>query len=42
MTSNGFGGCIVALIPGDLIHAVQQPVEQQYEAKTGIKETFYV
>ncbi|PVP59961.1 galactokinase, partial [Salmonella enterica subsp. enterica serovar Mbandaka] len=42
MTGGGFGGCVVALIPEDLVPAVQQAVAQQYEAKTGIKETFYV
>ena len=41
MTGGGFGGCIVALIP-HLVPAVQQAVAEQYEAKTGIKETFYV
>ena len=42
MTGGGFGGCIVALVPEDLVPAVQKAVEEQYEAKTGIKETFYV
>nr|AAA27113.1 galactokinase (galK) (EC 2.7.1.6) [Salmonella enterica subsp. enterica serovar Typhimurium] len=42
MTGGGFGGCVVALIPEDLVPAVRQAVAQQYEAKTGIKETFYV
>ncbi|ENS4589243.1 galactokinase, partial [Salmonella enterica] len=42
MTGGGFGGCVVALIPEDRVPAVQQAVAQQYEAKTGIKETFYV
>ena len=42
MTGGGFGGCIVALIPEELVPAVQQAVAEQYEAKTGIKETFYV
>lgn len=42
MTGGGFGGCIVALVPEALVPVVQQAVEQQYEAKTGIKETFYV
>jgi DnaJ-domain-containing protein 1 len=37
-----FGGCIVALILEELVPAVQQAVAEQYEAKTGIKETFYV
>jgi galactokinase len=42
MTGGGFGGCIVALVPEDLVPAVKQAVEEQYESKTGIKETFYV
>lgn len=42
MTGGGFGGCIVALIPEDLVPAVEKAVADQYEAKTGIKETFYV
>lgn len=42
MTGGGFGGCVVALVPEELVPVVQQAVEQQYEAKTGIKETFYV
>ena len=42
MTGGGFGGCIVALVPEALVPEVKQAVESQYEAKTGIKETFYV
>ena len=42
MTGGGFGGCIVALVPEELVPAVQDAVTKQYEAKTGIKETFYV
>ena len=42
MTGGGFGGCIVALVPEDLVSAVKQAVAEQYESKTGIKETFYV
>ena len=42
MTGGGFGGCIVALVPEELVDTVQQAVAAQYEAKTGIKETFYV
>ncbi|WP_435929574.1 galactokinase [Dryocola sp. BD613] len=42
MTGGGFGGCIVALIPEELVPAVEKAVAEQYEAKTGIKETFYV
>ncbi|WHS97641.1 galactokinase [Pantoea sp. SGAir0180] len=42
MTGGGFGGCIVALMPLELVEQVQAAVASQYEAKTGIKETFYV
>ena len=42
MTGGGFGGCIVALVPEELVTPIQQAVAAQYEAKTGIKETFYV
>ncbi len=42
MTGGGFGGCVVALVPQALVPAVEDAVAQQYEAKTGIKETFYV
>ncbi len=42
MTGGGFGGCVVALVPEALVDEVKQAVESQYQAKTGIKETFYV
>ncbi|BAN95615.1 galactokinase [Plautia stali symbiont] len=42
MTGGGFGGCIVALMPTDLVDQVKTAVAQQYEAQVGIKETFYV
>ena len=42
MTGGGFGGCVVALVPEALVDDVKQAVESQYQAKTGIKETFYV
>ncbi|WP_318386791.1 galactokinase, partial [Enterobacter sp.] len=42
MTGGGFGGCIVALVPEAIVPDVKAAVEAQYEAKTGIKETFYV
>ncbi|MCM2679584.1 galactokinase [Echinimonas agarilytica] len=42
MTGGGFGGCIVALMPHDLVDPVRKAVAEQYEAKTGLKETFYV
>lgn len=42
MTGGGFGGCVVALVPESLVPTVKQAVAHHYEAKTGIKETFYV
>ncbi len=42
MTGGGFGGCVVALVPEALVPVVKHAVAQQYEAQTGIKETFYV
>ncbi|MDI9220965.1 galactokinase [Pantoea sp. EA-12] len=42
MTGGGFGGCIVALMPTDLVDQVKAAVAEKYEAQTGIKETFYV
>ncbi len=42
MTGGGFGGCVVALVPQALVPVIEQAVASEYEAKTGIKETFYV
>jgi len=42
MTGGGFGGCIVALIPEELVDYVRHAVESEYFAQTGLKETFYV
>ncbi|WP_459176182.1 galactokinase [Ewingella americana] len=42
MTGGGFGGCIVALIPVDLVDSVRETVAREYPAQTGLKETFYV
>ncbi|BDH46625.1 galactokinase [Salmonella enterica subsp. enterica serovar Choleraesuis] len=42
MTGGGFGGCIVALVPEDMVEDVRTAVANQYQAQTGIKETFYV
>ncbi|WON76036.1 galactokinase [Serratia sp. UGAL515B_01] len=43
MTGGGFGGCIVALMPLNLVEPVRVAVAQQYPLKTnGLKETFYL
>lgn len=42
MTGGGFGGCIVVLAPQDKVEAVRQIIAENYQAKTGLKEDFYV
>lgn len=42
MTGGGFGGCVVAPGAGRAGPRHSDAVAKQYEAKTGIKETFYV
>ena len=42
MTGGGFGGCVVALVPAELVDAVQRAVEAQYENATGLKASIYV
>jgi len=42
MTGGGFGGCVVALVPQELVPVIEQAVAKEYQAKTDIKETFYV
>lgn len=42
MTGGGFGGCIVALAPKDKVDAVRQIIAENYEKRTGLKESFYV
>ena len=42
MTGGGFGGCIVAVMPPQLVEPVKAAVEAQYQAVTGLKESIYV
>lgn len=42
MTGGGFGGCLVALVPHDLVASVQAVVDANYEAQTGLKAAIYV
>ncbi|WP_130834444.1 galactokinase [[Erwinia] mediterraneensis] len=42
MTGGGFGGCVVALMPLDLVDEVKAAVAERYEAQTGLKESFWV
>lgn len=41
MTGGGFGGCIVALVPDDLVSSVITLVECNYQNETGLKESIY-
>ncbi|MDA0979179.1 MAG: galactokinase [Proteobacteria bacterium] len=41
MTGGGFGGCVVALVPGSLEADVLQAVSSGYESATGLTETVY-
>jgi galactokinase len=42
MTGGGFGGCIVALMPQDMVDDAKQLIAERYEAETGYKETIYL
>jgi len=42
MTGGGFGGCIVALVPPELVEDVKAAVEEKYQTATGLKESIYV
>lgn len=42
MTGGGFGGCIVALVPDDILDGVISLVEKNYQQQTGLKESIYV
>ncbi|QMT31020.1 galactokinase [Alysiella filiformis] len=42
MTGGGFGGCVVALLPHDLVDDVKAHLAQHYHAKTGLQEEVFV
>lgn len=42
MTGGGFGGCVVALVPMQLVEAVKRAVATEYIARTGIQESVYI
>jgi galactokinase len=42
MTGGGFGGCMVALMPHDMVDGAKQLIAEKYEANTGYKETIYI
>ena len=42
MTGGGFGGCIVALVPHDLVDAVKTHIAAHYQTRTGLQEEVFV
>jgi galactokinase len=42
MTGGGFGGCIVALAPTEMVPDITAAIEQHYPAASGLKATIYV
>lgn len=42
MTGGGFGGCVVALLPGAKVHGVREAIETKYRAPNGEKAHIYV
>jgi galactokinase len=42
MTGGGFGGCVVSLVPDNVVKKVIAAVEQQYETKTGLAPSIFV
>lgn len=42
MTGGGFGGCIVALMPYDMVESAKELIAESYQAETGYKETIYI
>lgn len=42
MTGGGFGGCVIALLPPNLIDKVQRAINREYKIKTGLKPTTYI
>ncbi len=42
MTGGGFGGCVVALAPQELVPAVENAIAREYPAATGLEATVYV
>jgi galactokinase len=42
MTGGGFGGCIVALAPQEMIPAVEAAIAAKYPPVSGLKATVYI
>lgn len=42
MTGGGFGGCVVALLPHELVEPVRTHIAANYHARTGLQEEIFV
>jgi galactokinase len=42
MTGGGFGGCVIALTPDELVDQVKDAIKDQYSASTGLTADIYV
>ena len=42
MTGGGFGGCVVALVPDNLVEPVRVAVASRYPQATGLQPAMYV
>ena len=42
MTGGGFGGCVVALMPHELVEDAKALIEQKYQAETGYQADMYI
>ena len=42
MTGGGFGGCVVALIPSELVPRVEETVKASYTEATGNRAQIFV
>ncbi|MCK5819106.1 MAG: galactokinase [Psychromonas sp.] len=42
MTGGGFGGCVVVLVPSEIVNGVISAVHSQYQSQTGLNESIYV
>ncbi len=42
MTGGGFGGCVIALVPRELVPTIKKSVIEIYEKKTGLEASFYL
>lgn len=42
MTGGGFGGCVVALLPHELVDKAKAMLAADYETETGYRETVYI